>query len=243
MKGTRGIMALTLAAFLIFLGCTGASEGDKCVGETSVTINGVTKVCVDGKMTGSCTLEGSVYKESEDSRIVCKGGSWVREVVEAGSAPAGDGGQQPAETAPSGETTTEPVAEGPEPCQGEGFASANDITMACVDGFWTTDCTTEGEVYMVTSFDTKVICRGGIWVEEDLAPGEVVEETEPEETSGEEGPCESPSWESYDNTTWACVGGVMVTECSTEGEVYDVSEFLEMEVVCEGGVWVAKDTG
>ena len=235
MSETTKAMAIALAASLFLLGCTGISEGDKCTGQTHVTINGVTKACVDGKMTGSCAVEGKVYAEDSDSKIVCQGGIWLSKDKGAGQEAPPAGTPQP--------PAAQPPAETEERCgAGKGFASANGVTSACVGGFWMTDCTAEGEVYMVTSFDTKIVCEGGIWVEKELAPGENVTVSEPEEPV-EEGPCFSPSWESSDNVTRACIDGVMTTECSTEGEVYDESEFLETKIVCEGGVWVSKDLG
>ncbi|MEW6036055.1 MAG: hypothetical protein AB1529_05560 [Candidatus Micrarchaeota archaeon] len=232
MLGTSRVMAISIAALLFLLGCTGVSEGDKCVGQTDITINGVTKVCVNGTLTGSCTVKGQVYSESTDSRIVCEGGVWVSKDKESGSQPAGTEGPG-----------TGQAAEAEEKCAGKAFATANGVTSACVGGVWTTECASEGEVYTVSeAFQTKVVCKGGIWVEEELAPGENVT-IAPEEPSVGEEPCMGTSWESSDNITKACVGGVWTTECASEGEVYDVSDFLETKIVCEGGVWVSKDLG
>ncbi len=240
MSGIIRAMAISVAALLFLLGCTGVSEGDKCVGKTQVTINGVTKVCVDGKMTGSCTAGGQVYDDSSDSKVVCEGGAWVRKesANETGSQPAaGSGPAVQANTSTQG--GTDGAAE-PE-CSGKSFVTVNGETEGCVDGKMSSACTTDAEVYTESDFfQSKVVCRGGIWVEEELAPGENVTSA-PEETSEEEGPCMGTSWGSADNVTKACVGGVWTTECASEGEVYDVSDFLETKIVCEGGVWVAKD--
>lgn len=55
-----------------------------CTGKSSMTVNGVTKVCIDGLMTGACVSEGEVYTESEflNKRVVCEGGLWVSKPFE-----------------------------------------------------------------------------------------------------------------------------------------------------------------
>ena len=64
---------------LLVFGCTLTEEGGACSGKTQVTINGNTKVCVDGKMTSQCTVEGKIYDENAHSKIVCRAGLWMSE--------------------------------------------------------------------------------------------------------------------------------------------------------------------
>jgi hypothetical protein len=55
-----------------------------CTGKASMTVNNVTKVCIDGLMTGTCVSEGEVYTESEflNKKVVCEGGLWVSKPLE-----------------------------------------------------------------------------------------------------------------------------------------------------------------
>jgi hypothetical protein len=55
-----------------------------CTGKASMTVNNVTKVCIDGMMAGTCASEGEIYTESEflNKRVVCEGGLWVSKTIE-----------------------------------------------------------------------------------------------------------------------------------------------------------------
>lgn len=122
-------------------------EGRNCTGKTWVSVNGVTEACVNGKMTTECSEEGQVYKESLTihKKIVCQGGKWA-----AIPMPANDTEDGPA-------------------CTGKSSATINDVTNVCVDGNWTTKCTTEGEVYtQYEPIGTEVVCEGGVWVSRDI---------------------------------------------------------------------------
>jgi hypothetical protein len=154
-----------IAALFLFAGCCGSfEEGGECVGETVITINEETKVCDDGVMTGVCDTEGEIYKQDEDERTICKGGKWVKEDITT---------TQPSTTQPStppNNTVEIPSeSEEDESCIGTGFVTANEVTKACVNGEWTTDCTNEGEIYDESDFlEVKIVCEGGHWVSKPL---------------------------------------------------------------------------
>lgn len=119
-----------------------------CSGKTWVSINDVTKACVNGKMTTLCSEEGQVYKESLTihKKVVCEGGKWI--------------------VVPIPNDDSEGSATG---CTGKSTATVNGVTNVCINGTWTTKCTADGEVYSrYEPLQTEVVCESGAWISRDI---------------------------------------------------------------------------
>lgn len=148
----KNILVVLIGMILVSAGCTSSPAQEKCLPGTILTVNGKTTVCVEEKMTDSCTVEGSVYKQTENSKTVCSGGKWTVQ-------------QLPTRTQVSPPVPVNNSASAQE-CSGTTSTTTNRGTQACVNGKMTESCSTEGEVYSESEiFHDKIICENGKWVE------------------------------------------------------------------------------
>lgn len=144
MKNSIILGSICAVLFLLFLGCIGYSGSSSCTGKMSTTINGETQVCVNEKMTSTCSTEGELYSETSKKKIVCTEGKWV-----------------PQESSSSEDTENDPFSGS---CTGKQSKTVKGVSKVCVNGTWTDICSVEEEgekYYPASSF----VCTNGKWVD------------------------------------------------------------------------------
>jgi hypothetical protein len=109
-------------------------------------------------MTSSCDTEGEIYKQDLDEKVICVNGKWVKQNITS----------QPSIVINTSNQTSTDSGDS-DSCTGKGFVTVNNVTKACVNGKWTTDCTNEGEIYDKSEFlEVKIVCENGDWVSKPL---------------------------------------------------------------------------
>lgn len=145
------LVLVLFVGLLVFAGCIGSSTSEKCVSGTVLTTNGKISVCFDEKMTDLCSQEGTIYKQTQDSKIVCSDGNWISQPLSSVVS---------VNQSPSTDITT------PSDCSGTTSTTINGKTTVCLNGKMTDSCTLEGEIYSESEiFQDMVICENGKWIE------------------------------------------------------------------------------